>query len=807
MPKRHEKLQTNEAASERLRDIVDMSELPCRNPHPVARVSAEGIVVYANPAAVQMLESCGSGVLKPAPAAWCEWVAEALHTRTRKDAEFQHDDRMLSLTIVPVEDTANIYGHDISDLKRIQAALLQEIGERERIEADLRNERDFINTVLNTVGAPVVVLDTDGRIIRFNRACERITGYAAGEVQGKTLWFLIPPEHQVDVKHVLEDIASGTFPSTCKNYWVAKDGTRRLISWTNTAVRDERGRVQYVVGAGIDVTEQRQAEEALRHSEEKYRNFFNNAQVGLVRVRVTKGEVLDANEKFVQMLGYAGREQMIAECVLEKHYVDPRARARMVDEIRRAGRVTGFEAHLIRKDGSTFWARFSAVLYPESDSIEGVAVDITEEHEAVESLRQSEERFRELFEYAHDLILRVDTATRRIATVNNASRDVLSYEPDELVGKPLTMFVNPDFVAAMDEHLDRAIAGTPTTIEAWCRRKDGTPVLLDFRMRAMGTVAGHAPQVSVIAYDVTERRRESEAAKRLSLVLQQRVREETASLAEANRRLRQIQSQLIQSEKLAALGQLAAGVSHEINNPLSFVSNNLVVLRRDFQTILDVYKTFRRAVDERDPARRMALFEAAEDEAQRANTEYIATNLERIFGRTIEGTERIRKIVRDMLDFARLGEAEWKEADINQAIETTISILTHDIKSKNVELLRDFRPLPSLYCMPGRLNQVFLNVLLNAVQAVPEGGKIIVSTWAYRDGVKVAVADNGMGIPKENLNRIFDPFFTTKPRGTGLGLSISYSIIAEHGGQIEVESEVGKGTTFTIVLPARKRTE
>jgi len=161
--------------------------------------------------------------------------------------------------------------------------------------------------------------------------------------------------------------------------------------------------------------------------------------------------------------------------------------------------------------------------------------------------------------------------------------------------------------------------------------------------------------------------------------------------------------------------------------------------------------------------------------------------------------------VRDMLDFARLGEAEWKEANINESLEATISILSHDIKARHIRLVRDFKPLPPVYCMPGRLNQVFLNILLNAVQAVPDGGEIIVSTWAYRDGVKVAIADNGVGIPRENMNRIFDPFFTTKPKGTGLGLSISYTIIAEHGGQIEVQSEVGKGSTFTIVLPIRKR--
>ena len=678
-----------------------------------------------------------------------------------------------------------------------------DITERKRADQELHQERDFIAAVLNTIGALVIVLDADGRVVRFNRSCEQTTGYTFDEVKGKLLWdLMLAPEEMQQVREVFRQLLAGHFPSQHQNYWVARDGTRRFISWSNTGLRDDNGKVQFVIATGFDITQRKRAEEALRFSEEKYRNFFDNAQVGFVRNRTSDGKVIDANHRFAEMFGYASREEMIAECTLAEHYADPGVRDRMVQQVRKTGEVRNYEARLTRKDGSTFWVRLSARLSSEGDYLEGIAVDVTDEHRAVESLRESEERFRELFEYAHDLIFTIDSATGRVTSINNAARDVLSYQPGELIDKPFTSFINPDYLSSVAGFLAQAAAGTPTSVEAWCRRKDGTPVLLDFRMRSMGPGAG--PTVHVIAYDVTERRRESEAARRLSVVLQQRVREETASLAEANHRLRQVQVQLIQSEKLAALGQLAAGVSHEINNPLSFVSNNLVVLRRDFQTILDVYKLYRRTIAEHDPAQQIALAEEARTKADKANIDYIAGNLDRVFNRTIQGTERIRKIVRDMLDFARLGEAEWKEANVNQALDTTISIITHDIKTKNIDLVRDFKPLPTIYCMPGRLNQVFLNILLNAVQAVPEGGKIIVSTWPYQDGVKVAISDNGMGIPRENMGKIFDPFFTTKPRGTGLGLSISYTIVAEHGGQIEVESEVGKGSTFTIILPLRK---
>ena len=570
-----------------------------------------------------------------------------------------------------------------AELAQANELLQAEIAAHERSEEDLRRERDFVSAVIETAGALVVVLDTEGRIVRFNRTCEQVTGYSCDEVKGKLLWMLITPEQTEGVKAVFQSLLAGQFSSKYENYWVAKDGSLRLITWANTALRRPDGSVEYIVGTGLDVTDRCRAEQGLR---------------------------------------------------------------------------------------------------------------------------ESEERFRELFEYAHDLIFTVDTATGLITTINNAVRDVLHYEPEELLSRPIRTFLSPSDVSSVEERLAAALRGAPTTVEAWCIRKDGTPVLLDFRMRAMGA-AGQERTVHVIANDVTERRRESEAARKLSFVLQQRVRQETASLEEANRRLRHIQSQLIQAEKLAALGQLAAGVAHEINNPLSFVSNNLVVLRRDLQTVFDIYKLYQQVVSERDPARRLALQEEAQAKADRFNIDYIAANLERLFNRTIEGTERIRKIVRDMIDFARLGEAEWKEANLNKALETTISIISHDIKVKNIQLIRQFGSIPSIYCMPGRINQVFLNILLNAVQAVPEGGRITVTTSTYEQGIRIAISDNGIGIPRENLSRIFDPFFTTKPRGTGLGLSISYSIIAEHGGEIQVESTVGMGSTFTILLPFRKRRE
>jgi signal transduction histidine kinase len=265
-------------------------------------------------------------------------------------------------------------------------------------------------------------------------------------------------------------------------------------------------------------------------------------------------------------------------------------------------------------------------------------------------------------------------------------------------------------------------------------------------------------------------------------------------LAEQNRVLRETQAALVQTEKLAGLGRLAAGVAHEINNPVAYVTNNLVVIRRDAQAALD-------ALD----ARRRGDAAAAEQLEAEADIEYLRANFARTCDKTLEGLHRVRDIVRNLRDFARLDEAEFKEVDLNAALESTIEIARHEFKERGARLETQFRPLPPVLCHPGKVNQVFLNLLVNAAQACARGGLVTVRTRPEPPGVVAEVEDNGCGIRPEHRSRLFEPFFTTKPvgQGTGLGLSVSFGIVRDHGGTIEVESEVGRGTTFRVRLPLR----
>ena len=263
--------------------------------------------------------------------------------------------------------------------------------------------------------------------------------------------------------------------------------------------------------------------------------------------------------------------------------------------------------------------------------------------------------------------------------------------------------------------------------------------------------------------------------------------------------LKTAHAQMLQQEKMASIGVLSAGVAHEINNPVGFISSNLGSLKKYVQRLIEYLNMVAPAGKAAEKEEKRPDFAELR---KKLKIDYISADIFDLIDESLEGTERVAKIVRDLKSFSRVDESEQKEADINECLDSTLNIVWNELKYKT-EVHKEYGDLPTITCFPQKLNQVFMNLLINAAQAIETKGVVTIKTWTEDGDIKVSIADTGCGIPEEKLNSIFEPFFTTKDvgEGTGLVLSITYDIVKAHHGDISVESKVGEGTVFTVSLP------
>ena len=282
------------------------------------------------------------------------------------------------------------------------------------------------------------------------------------------------------------------------------------------------------------------------------------------------------------------------------------------------------------------------------------------------------------------------------------------------------------------------------------------------------------------------------------------LRRRNIELTELNSKLSMAQEQLLQSEKLASIGQLAAGVAHEINNPIGYIFSNFGTLQNYLDslfTMLDAYQSAESSIASPDVAARLRAMR------EEIDLGFLREDIPLLMSESKDGMVRVRHIVQDLKDFSRTDtDLEWVLANLYTGIDSTLNIVGNEVKYK-ADLVKQYGDIPEIECRPSQINQVVLNLVVNAAHAIGEQrGIITVRTSTVGEQVWIEISDTGSGIARENLSRIFDPFFTTKAvgKGTGLGLSIAYGIVQKHQGRIEVESELGKGTTFRIVLPVRQ---
>ena len=422
---------------------------------------------------------------------------------------------------------------------------------------------------------------------------------------------------------------------------------------------------------------------------------------------------------------------------------------------------------------------------------------------------------RAALESTADGILVVDRK-RHITAFNQRFVDIWHIPPevvaagkDEKVLKCATDWAdNPQqFVDKVNELYNRPEATSLDTLHL----KDGTDIERYSSPQRLGDrIVGRVWSFR----DVTERTRSEQALRESRDEMEHKVLARTADLQSANsallaekshqeeliRQLAEVHSQLLQSEKMASIGQLAAGIAHEINNPVGYVNSNLTTLQEYVDDLFKVLSAYEQSENEMTPATRARL----EELKKKIDVDFVRNDIGKLMSESVGGLQRVKRIVLDLKDFSHVGESTKQWANIEKGMDSTLNVVWNELKYKT-EVIKEYAGIPEIECIPTQINQVFMNLLMNAVQAIKEHGRIIIRTGLEGENVWVEVEDTGSGIEPNNLNRIFDPFFTTKPvgQGTGLGLSLSYNIVQKHGGRIEVRSEVGKGTAFRVVLPVQ----
>ena len=372
----------------------------------------------------------------------------------------------------------------------------------------------------------------------------------------------------------------------------------------------------------------------------------------------------------------------------------------------------------------------------------------------------------------------------KMTFVSNNAFSVLGYRPAEMLADPNFWHdhIHPDDAPAIFSSLALLFVEGEREYEYRFRDKSGDYLWMHDHLRLIRDEQGTPVEVIGSLSDITSRKLMEQEQQQLIL------------------RLREAHDQLLQSEKMASIGQLAAGIAHEINNPIGFVNSNMGALEKYVATLLKVLESYKLVVQEAAPGSALTARTDAID--RQADLGFLKEDIADLIRESAGGLKRVRDIVQALKDFSHVGESDWNFADLHAGIDSTLNIITNEIKYK-ATVEKHYGDLPEVKCLASQLNQVFMNLLVNAAQSIKERGVIRITTGTKGDWVWISIADTGGGIPPENLNRIFEPFFTTKPvgSGTGLGLSLSYSIVNKHGGRIDVASTPGQGSTFTVHLP------
>ncbi|MBU1276986.1 MAG: PAS domain S-box protein [Proteobacteria bacterium] len=636
-------------------------------------------------------------------------------------------------------------------LQKSYGRLTQEMATRARAEMALRASEERFRGVFDHTSLGIVVTDRKGRLVQMNPAWCRLVGYSPQQAEG----LVIPDITHPDDRKASEELFARLVRGELDNYRLEKrylrpDGGAVWVELAVSAVRGPSGELDKAVGVASDISRRKQALEALRNSEEKFNTGFQSSPDSVMISRLDGGVFLEVNDSFLATLGH-GRQEVLGRGDAELGlWADPKDRERFWRELEQKGECLGLGAHFLTKDGRIIPMVISGrrMTLDGQPAAVAIARDVTEAKQAQEALELSEQRYRSLVENVPYGIFICEHPSGTLVFTNQTATEMMGYTINEALGLNVWEMISPLDQNRAHQRVEARDAGQrlSTEYETYnCVKKDGS----SFRCEVIASMVSFQgkPALQGVIRDVTERER--------------------------------LERQLQHAQKMDALGTMAGGVAHEFNNILMTFRGYIQLLQ------------------------------------MRSHLEpEVAQLLEKIN----QSTRRAADLTQKMLTFSRMETGEKVPVQVNQVIKD-MEVLLRQTFPPGIRIQLDLAPeLPVVLANPNQIEQVLVNLALNARDAMPEGGNLSLTTrltslgkdfcaanpWAQPGGyVEVLVADDGLGIPAEVLERIFEPFFTTKEpgRGTGLGLSVAYSLIKNHGGGILADNRPGGGGVFNIFLP------
>ncbi len=639
--------------------------------------------------------------------------------------------------------------------------------QRKRVEGVLRESEAKYRTLFESSIEGIAITQRD-RILAANRAVLDTFGFETlEEFTREPLLNYVAPAHRKSMQERMRRREKGDpAGSRLECSIVRKDGeTRDLeISTTEVVIAEKK----HMLSTFHDVTERKRAEAALNESEEKFRNLAEESP-NMIFINRT-GKIVYANQKCEEIMGYA-REEFYSPDFDFFTLIAPEFRESIETNFGRhekGGEVDPFEYALITRQGKRIEAILNTKLikYGGENAILGIVTDITERKRAEEALRESEEKYRTFFNTSPDGIA-ITTLDGKILDANQAYQNMLGYTLEELKELNYQQFTPTKWHEAEAKQIKAFMNAGYGTFEKEYIRKDGTIFPVSLTAWLIRDKQGNPSKIGAFFRDITYPKRAEEKLKDYT----RQIEEKNLELKIKNLELTATRAQLVQREKLRALGQMASGVAHNFNNLLAIILGRAQLLQRkakDLEIEKGLRSIERAAVDASSTIRRIQDFTRV-----RKDQEFEWVDIDAVID-----------------DVLALTKTNWKD----QAEANGISI--------RVEVQKDRRKLPLVAGDESELREAFAGIVLNAVDAMPKGGKIIIRTQTNRKSIFVSFIDSGVGMPEETKRRIFDPFFTTKGvRSTGLGLSVAYGIIQRHQGDIQIESKKGEGTTVIVRLP------